>query len=342
MVTKFGGPGLNCIELRAKKLPQVSNMMLTRPHVHCSHYFTQKTPQLCIQLTTLWFMDVGIELNVVTKFGGPGLNCVELRAKKLPQVSNMMLTRPHVHCSHYFTQKTPQLCIQLTTLWSMDVGIELNVVTKFGGPGLNCVELRAKKLPQVSNMILIRPHVHCSHYFAQKTPQLCIQLTTLWFMDVGIELNVVTKFGGPGLNCVELRAKKLPQVSNMILTRPHVHCSHYFTQKTPQLCIQLTTLWFMDVGIELNVVTKFGGPGLNCIELRAKKLPQVSNMMLTRPHVHCSHYFTQKTPQLCIQLTTLWFMDVGFELNVVTKFGGPGLNCVELRAKKLSQVSNNI
>ena len=129
-------------------------------------------------------------------------------------------------------------------------------------------------------------------------------------MDVGIELNVVTKFGGPGLNCVELRAKKLPQVSNMMLTRPHVHCSHYFTQKTPQLCIQLTTLWFMDVGIELNVVTKFGGPGLNCVELRAKKLPQVSNMMLTRPHVHCSHYFTQKTPQLCIQLTTLWFMDV--------------------------------
>ena len=101
-------------------------------------------------------------------------------------------------------------------------------------------------------------------------------------MNVGIKLNVVTKFGGPDLNCVELRAKKLPQVSNniIILTRPHVHCSHYFTQKTPQLCIQLTILWFMDVGIELNVVTKFGGPDLNCVELRAKKLPQVSNMIL--------------------------------------------------------------
>ena len=95
----------------------------------------------------------------------------------------------------------------------------------------------------------------------------------------------------------------------------------------------------MTISIMSRTLIKFGPSQMMCVELRAKKL---SNVYCCHKcmymHVNCSYSHVQNTPQPRHQSMKLRIMTISIMSRVLIKFRPSQMLCVELRAKKLSNV----
>ena len=98
----------------------------------------------------------------------------------------------------------------------------------------------------------------------------------------------------------------------------------------------------LTISIKLKVLIKFRASEVICVEIESqkamKRVPFAIKCMYICIYVKCSSLHEQNTHQLCHQLIKVRILTICIKLKVLLKFGASEMICVELRAKKLSNV----